>query len=148
MLFLLFTQIIIGTLAVPNSKLIDGSNTFGYDLSNKLFTDVSTNIWISPICITSCFALIYPGSHGETQTQIANVMGYPTGPSVHASDITQQFLTLQSSIETTYDGITSNSYDDDPPSVEYIAIANKIYSSRLLTLKPPYIDALHDGSQS
>eukprot|EP01083_Nonionella_stella_P115178 341199_1 len=145
---LLFAPLMISTFAVDNSEIIDGSNEFGYDLSNKLFTDTSTNIWISPFCITSCFALIYPGSNGETRTQIANVMGYPTGPSVHASDITQQFLTLQSSIETTYDGITSNSYDDDPPSVEYIAIANKIYSSRLLTLKPPYIDALHDGSQS
>eukprot|EP01084_Bolivina_argentea_P117899 209291_1 len=145
MLSLLFAQLIISAFAVDNSEIIEGGNEFGYDLSNKLFTDESTNLWISPFCITSCFALIYPGSNGETQTQIANVLGYPTGNSVDASDITQQFFTLQSSIESTFDGVRTNEYDPKP---SVIGIANKIYSSRSLTLKQPFIDALNDGTHS
>eukprot|EP01083_Nonionella_stella_P106496 307417_1 len=153
----LFTPLIIRTFFVDASEIIDGGNEFGYDLSNQLSTDVSTNLWISPFCITSCFALAYPGSSGETQTQIANVMGYPTD-SVNASDITQQFFALQSSIENTFDGTsTENTFNktyssvDPPPSpvpkASVIVIANKIYSSDVLTLKQPFIDALHYGTQ-
>ena len=42
--------------------VVSGSNEFGYDLTNVLHQDPSSNFWISPFCITSCFTLIYPGS--------------------------------------------------------------------------------------
>eukprot|EP01084_Bolivina_argentea_P029239 54254_1 len=130
--------------SIDNSDLSDGSNLFGYDLCDELYTDSTTNIWISPFCITSCFALIYPGSNGNTQTQIANVLNYPS-TDINTAQVTQQFFTLQSLIENTYNGIKTNEYDNKP---SIIGIANKIYSSKTLTLKQPYIDALNDGQQS
>ena len=56
---LIHTQAII-----ENSDIIEGSNIFGYELSNQLYSvdsyDGSKNLWISPFCIASCFSLIYP----------------------------------------------------------------------------------------
>ena len=39
---------------IENSEIIEGSNVFGYDLVNELYNDSSTNMWISPFCISSC----------------------------------------------------------------------------------------------
>eukprot|EP01083_Nonionella_stella_P186310 681717_1 len=138
-LLILQTVLFIGTYCVDHSQIVDGSNHFGYDLTNDLYQDLSSmsNLWISPFCITSCFALIYPGSNGKTQQEIASVMGYASD-SVDPSDITQQFFTLQSSIEFTYGGQTRGS--------SIIGIANKIYASDSLTLKQSYIDALQPSS--
>ncbi len=111
------------------------SNRFGFDLSDELYTDASTNIWTSPFCISSCFSLIYPGTASTTQTQIANVMYFPTTTS-NPGDVTQQYFTLQSSIETTYNGESVASI---------IGIANKVYISNLITPKQTYITALTNG---
>eukprot|EP01084_Bolivina_argentea_P128023 226363_1 len=135
----LSTVLFAYTNSVDNSELTHGSNNFGYALSNKLYTDSSTN----PFCITSCFALVYPGSNGNTQTQISNVLNYPS--TTTPSQVTQQFFTLQSSIENTYNGVKQNEYDFKP---SIIGIANKIYSSKSLTLKQSYINALNDGNHS
>ena len=136
-LFALLTGILIHTQAVINNseELIFGSNVFGYDLSNELYTNSSINIWISPFCITSCFSLIYPGSAGNTQTEIANVLGFPTSTS-NPGDITQEFFSLQGLIDSTYTGQGTKS--------SIIGIANKIYASKTLTLKQSYITSLYN----
>eukprot|EP01084_Bolivina_argentea_P262991 444973_1 len=128
---------------VQNSELTEGSNQFGYELSHELYTDPSTNIWLSPFCISSCFALIYPGTATTTQTEIANVLHFPTTTS-NPGDVTQQYFSLQSSIQTTYNGEPEKaSYWSDKSSI--IGIANKIYISNLLTPNPTYITALTNG---
>ena len=128
-----------------DSDLVSGSNTFGYELIDKLHSeDTSANIWISPFCITSCFSLVYPGAAGDTQSQIADVMGYPTCASnQQCTDINQQYFSLQTSIENTYNGTRRH--------WEYgsiIGIANKIYISDTITAKQSYIDALSHGDES
>ena len=128
-----------------NAKLIRGSNEFGYKLSNRLDDkDKSSNLWISPPCITSCFALVYPGSEGKTKSQIANVMGYPAD--ANSFEVTKQFLALQSSIEGTYQGTPAGA-DPWTEKKSIIGIANKIYASRTLTLRQDYVDALNDGGE-
>ena len=124
-------------------EIIDGSNGFGFDLSSELYTDSSTNIFISPFCITSCFSLIYPGSAGNTKTEIANVLGFPSN--TESDDVTQQFFALQSMIESSYNG-EFDEYNERRSSV--IGIANKIYSSPQINLQQTYIDALNDGQES
>ena len=134
----------IEALVVENANLIEGGNEFGYNLARNLHNhDKSSNIWISPFCISSCFALVYPGSNGETRSQIANVMGYPTD---NTFAVTKQFIQLQSSIENTYNGTSDDSFWARKISI--IGIANKIYVSNTLSLKQSYVNALNDGHHS
>ena len=65
-------------------------------------------------------------------------MGYPT-ESTTTTQVTQQFFTLQSLIENTYNGQRINQYDTKQ---SIIGIANKVYVSKQITLLPSYIDAL------
>ena len=125
------------------STLIDGNSRFGHDVSSTVFEDASTNIWISPFSITSCFSLIYPGSGGQTQSEIAEIMGYPTDSST--DEVAQEYFTLQSSIESMYDG---SRIGEHSARRTMIGIANKIFSAHDLVLKQSYIDALSDGGES
>jgi len=130
---------------IKNDVLVGGSNEFGYDLAKNLHNhDKSSNLWLSPFCISSCFSLVYPGSRGKTQSQISNVMGYPTDNSF---DVTKQFFALQSLIESTYSGPSEND-DRWARKKSIVGIANKIYASKSLTLKQEYVDALDDGRES
>merc|ERR1719474_2429115 len=133
------------------SALITGNSDFGHDLSAVLYDDEDTtkNIWISPFSITSCFALIYPGSVGSTASQIANIMRYPTESD--KDDVTTSYLDLQSSIASMYDGskISENEWDHSRHSI--IGIANKIYSAKGLPLKQSFVafvDVLNHGDES
>ena len=116
-------------------SIIQGSNLFGYDLSNELPKDTDNkNIWISPFCISSCFSLIYPGSDGNTAVEIANVMGYPT--SSPSDEVAIQTIDLESSILDTY---SSDKSGDSP----IVLISNKIYVSYDISLQQDFIDTLN-----
>jgi len=123
--------------AAGPEQVVSGSNAFAYDLTNTLHQDTSSNFWISPFSVTSCFALIYPGSAEETLSQITNVMHYPS--SATGTETTGHFIELHSSIESKYDGSKASKWAN-PASI--VHIANKIYSAKSLALNPSYVDAL------
>ncbi len=128
------------------SSLISGNSAFGHALSGVLYEDSSTNLWISPFSITSCFSLIYPGSAGRTADQIASTMGYPTDCA--PSDVTASYLSLQSSMEDMYDGSRMVNVSWDHTYHPVIGIANRIYTAKDLVLKESYVDALNSGDES
>ena len=127
------------------SAIIDENSKFGVDISIEVYEDTKNNIWISPFSITSCFALIYPGSAGQTKSQIAEIMGYPLD--TNSNDVTQEFLNLQTSIENIYDGSRIGNYDWSPRRT-IIGIANKIFSANDLVLKETYTEALSHSGES
>ena len=131
-----------------DNELVYSSNKFGYNLANEIFDDTSANLWISPFCITSCFSLIYPGAIGQTQSQIVDVMGYPSCSSSSQTDsqctnINQPLFYLQTSVEDTYNGSRRHWSHGS-----IVTIANKIYINDTITAKQSYIDALYDISNS
>jgi len=144
--FITVYTIRIRTIDDIESSLISGNTAFGHEISSVLYEDASSNLWISPFSITSCFALVYPGSAGSTQSQIANVMGYPTNSDV--KDVTEAYFDLQSSIENTYDGAKTSNHSWSTQHRSLIGIANKIYSSKSLALKQSYVDTLDVGEES
>ena len=144
--------ILVGTIGFVQSddelqsSLILGNSEFGHDISAVLYEDSRTNIWISPFSITSCFSLIYPGSAGNTQSQIADTLGYPLDSD--SSAVTDEFFDLQSSIENMYNGSKMAYMGWGEQRNSIIGIANKIFSSKDLVLKSSYISALDDGDES
>jgi len=89
--------------------------------------------------------LVYPGSGGQTESEIAEIMGYPTDST--SKDVTNAFLELQSSIESTYDGSKMGNYSRSPRN-SVIGIANKIYAAKDLMLKQSYINTLTANGDS
>ena len=138
LLYVTFTEIILSA-AESTYTVVAGNNDFAFDLTHTLHQDTSNNFWISPFSITSCFSLIYPGSSGETQSQIASTMHFPMN--LDGAQVVNQFLNLQSSIESKYDGSkVSRTRWSNPSSI--IHIANKIYSAKSLILKQSFVDTL------
>ena len=111
------------------NQIIEGSNAFGYDLANQLY-DESSNIWMSPFTITTCFALLYPGSHSETQLEIANVSGFPLD--IDVDEIPEYYLNLQVSLLEEHDGVRTNLYDVKPAIIN---IMNRFYISDIYSIK-------------
>ena len=152
-------MVIVVPAAKGSGSVIGGNNAFGFNLMNTLHQDTSTNFWISPFSITSCFSLIYPGSSGWTQSQIANTMHYPTD--LEKTEVAKKFLDLHSSIESQYaapnpPNEVSTEDAEDTATVQFIDpsmkrsnpspvvhIANKIYSAKSLVLKQSFVDSLN-----
>lgn len=57
------------------ASLVEGSNNFAVDLYGEVSTEPG-NVFISPVSISAAFGLLYPGTRGNTATEIADVMGY------------------------------------------------------------------------
>jgi len=116
--------------------LYEGVNDFGFELTDELYPDLSNTVWISSFCISSCFSLIYPGTNGNTKTEIAQVLNYPL--SEDPENILKEIIDTQDSMEDMYDGVKS----ENGHQSSIIGISNKIYVSSDITLKQTYIDTL------
>ena len=70
------------------------TNQFGVDLHRQLATG-DENLCVSPYSIQSALAMTFVGAEGETRTEMARVLHFPTeGDAIHAS-----FASLQRSLE-------------------------------------------------
>ena len=136
-----------GLPTTNNPDIIPGNNQFGIVLSTFLLEEPPHNLWISPISITSCFALVYPGSAGITRAEIQNIMRYPITSGPDEESVVVQFFNLQQSIESTFDGSKIGNYERSPKRT-LIGIANKIFSANDLVLKQSYIDMLDNEGDS
>ncbi|MBL8548835.1 MAG: serpin family protein [Hyphomonadaceae bacterium] len=43
------------------------------------------NVFVSPLSVASAFALVYPGAHGQTETEIAAALGFDPSPATQAT---------------------------------------------------------------
>jgi len=125
--------------ALSNPDLTSSVNSFGYEVTNELYNTLESaaNIWISPFCLSFCFALLYPGTIEDTQTQIANVFHYPSLSisSLSQLQITEEFTSYQFSLLSMHDTPSIN-------GSSVVDIANKIYISNTFQIKASYISAL------
>jgi len=116
----------------------DGNSHFGHGLSSVLYEDSTTNIWFSPWSVTSCFALLYPGSAGNTASQIGVTMRFPVN--AFPDEVTSAYLDIQWSIESFYAGV-------DGPKSSIIGIANMLYTAKDVDLKADYVAKLENGGE-
>jgi serine protease inhibitor len=79
-------------LASTNTTALVSSNTaFALSLYGQLRTN-DGNLFLSPYSISTCLAMTYAGSHGDTAAQMSDVMGFETNQ--------QQFASLYGQLQT------------------------------------------------
>lgn len=63
----------------PTENITDANNKFAFDLYKKLTSEsqLDTNIFVSPLSLSSAFALTYEGAEGETAEEIRSVFYFP-----------------------------------------------------------------------
>ena len=59
------------------TTLVDGNNAFALDLYNSLRSE-NGNLILSPYSISLALAMTYAGAHGETESQMAQTMHFPS----------------------------------------------------------------------
>lgn len=71
---------------VPHEKsyteiVVKGGNDFALELYAKLAEQQEGNMFFSPYSISTALAMTYAGAHGRTETQMADVLHFPTAAS-------------------------------------------------------------------
>ena len=64
---------------VDTDIVVEGTNKFALELYQKL-REREGNLFFSPYSISTALAMTYAGARGQTERQMAEVMGFPTAP--------------------------------------------------------------------
>src|SRR5579883_1847356 len=100
----LFVLIVVTELApvcMPAQlpALVASNTAFGLHLYAQLATN-SGNLFLSPYSISSCLAMTYAGAAGQTELQMAQVLGFATNQTEFASDFGQLQRQVEAAQET------------------------------------------------
>jgi serpin B len=58
------------------AALVRANNDFTFDLYRAIIEDEDGNLFYSPFSISMAFSMVYPGARGNTEAQMAEVMGF------------------------------------------------------------------------
>jgi serpin B len=83
---LLCVPLIVGATAQQDDipALVEGNTAFAFDLYGELREDSDGNLLFSPYSISEALAMTYAGAEGQTQAQMAEILGFTlTEPALH-----------------------------------------------------------------
>ena len=87
--------------------LIECSNDFSFDMYQELAGD--ENVFFSPYSITTAMGMAYEGARGETATEMASVLNFPTDNQTRL-DIMKAFQSELNKESEAYELATANAY--------------------------------------
>lgn len=108
-----------------DSRIADGSNTFGFGLLKELATkEQKRNVFVSPISISTALAMTYNGACKRTRDSMARVLGL-SGMSL--DDINKGYSTLASVLENPGKGVK-------------LSVANSLWARMSVGFKPDFLE--------
>ena len=122
-------------MANPADSIVQGNNEFALDLYRRLASAGSSNLFFSPYSISSALAMTFAGARGETEREMANVLGYPMGQqNFHSKFAGLNKAILAGEMSKLYDAVVRN---DDKDYAVNTALYDLImpYASRLGSLR-------------
>ena len=76
----------IFTLNAGNpTELVDGNNTFAFNLFHELKSQEAENQFFSPFSISTALAMTYAGARNETEREISRTMHFPRNEKFHSA---------------------------------------------------------------
>jgi serpin B len=109
---------------LPCQQLAVGINQFGLDLYHHLATAEQENLCFSPLSISTALSMAYIGAEGESASEIATVLHYPTSQGL----VARSFGLLKREIDSRGDG--------------QIYTANGLWLQKGISLESPFADAM------
>jgi serpin B len=129
-LFTLVFAPVAGTAQVQS--VVDGNTTFALNLYSQLSTNPG-NIFFSPYSISTCLAMLYAGTSGDTEQQMSQVLGFGTNQQEFAS----LFGQLQTELET-----------DQSTNAVKLNIANALWVQEGFPFLPAFLETATNQYQA
>jgi serpin B len=124
----------IGLAEDQVSDLVEGGNSFAFDLYHAITENEQGNLIYSPYSISLAFSMVYAGARGETESQMAQVMHYLPQQEHHPA-----FNALGQHFE----GLGHESESQQPDGEAFqLTIANAIWGQQGYPFKDEYLEVL------
>src|SRR5208283_3691449 len=62
--------------SAPAESVSSGNNQFAFELFKNVASEKNSNVFFSPVSLSTASAMAYAGSRGETQRQMAEVLHF------------------------------------------------------------------------
>lgn len=111
-------------------SLVDGNNTFAFDIYNSLRSE-NGNLILSPYSISLALAMTYAGARGETEAQMARTLHFTPQGKLHPS-----FNTLDLALEKEPINLDK---DKEPMQLN---IANAVWAEKTFSFLPEFLDTI------
>jgi serpin B len=110
------------------NALSSGNNQFAFDLFKSVASAAkNTNVFFSPVSISTALAMAYAGSRGETQKQLADVLHF-SGTQEQVASGFQSLLALMA----------------QPANGAYqLQVANALWAQQGVHLQPEFVSVMH-----
>jgi serpin B len=115
------------------ARLRDGNNSYAFDVYHTINQEKTGNLIYSPYSIWLAFSMVYGGSQGETESQMAGFFHFLNQDSQHVTlnaidQRLQAFSTLQAA--------------EDEGIPFQLGLANAVWSQQGYAFNQPYLDLL------
>ena len=112
------------------NNLVDGNNAFALEIYNTLRSE-NGNLILSPYSISLALAMTYAGARGETESQMAQTLHFPSQDKAHPA-----FNALDLALENAPVSVDKN---QEPMKLN---IANAIWSEQTVPFQQDFLDAI------
>lgn len=118
------------TIGDDIKHLVDGNNTFAFDIYNSLRSE-NGNLILSPYSISLALAMTYAGARGETEAQMTQTLHFTPQDKLHPS-----FNTLDLALEKEPINLDK---DKEPMQLN---IANAVWAEKTFSFLPEFLDTI------
>ena len=118
------------TIGDDIKNLVDGNNTFAFDIYNSLRSE-NGNLILSPYSISLALAMTYAGARGETEAQMTQTLHFTPQDKLHPS-----FNTLDLALEKEPINLDK---DKEPMQLN---IANAVWAEKTFSFLPEFLDTI------
>jgi serpin B len=135
----------------PAQAIVSANNTFGFQMYAMLAkADAKQNVFISPVSIEYCLAMVANGAQGDTYTQMAHTLGWGAMPVAQVNAgfqaLTQSLLSADKQVQLS---LADSLWLNDKASFRdsFIATNKQYFNAELRTVRftdPATVPAIND----
>ncbi|MCX7737707.1 MAG: serpin family protein [Candidatus Kapabacteria bacterium] len=127
----------IRELTVVEKQIANSSNTFGFNLFQKVSEKEDGNIFISPLSFSFALGMTYNGSNGETKEAMKRTLGFPDLSDLEINQSYKSLIELFTTLDEKVAFNLANSIwyrDDFSVENEFIELNKKYFNAEVSAL--------------
>ncbi|MEY7851926.1 serpin family protein [Natrarchaeobius sp. A-rgal3] len=112
------------------AQVVEANVEFGVTMLRELGDDPGENLLVSPASVGFAIGMLYAGARGETETAIADALGFPADQ----TDLHPVHQQLQYDLDERVGAVTDGEFD--------LAVANAVWGLEEYPYREPYLETL------